>query len=63
MSGQESMITIFTQAGSDFQIQYVMVDGAPWFKAKEVAQVLVYTNANKAMIDHVRDKHKQNWRT
>ena len=59
MSGQESMITTFAQAGSDFQIQYVMVDGAPWFRGKEVAQALRYTNANKAMIDHVRDKHKQ----
>ena len=39
MSGQESMITTFAQAGSDFQIQYVMVDGEPWFRGREVAKL------------------------
>ena len=59
MSGQECMITTFAQAGSDFQIQYVMVDGAPWFKAKEVAKLLGYSNTAEAIREHVRDKHRQ----
>ena len=59
MSGQESMITTFAQAGSDFQIQYVMVDGAPWFKAKEVAKLLGYSNTTEAIKDHVGVNHKK----
>ncbi|MFM7982152.1 MAG: Bro-N domain-containing protein [Candidatus Fonsibacter sp.] len=30
-----------------------MVDGSPWFKAKEVASVLGYTRTMKAIIDHM----------
>ena len=59
MSGQESMITTFAQAGSDFQIQYVMVDGAPWFKAKEVTKRLGYSNTTEAIKYHVGVNHKK----
>ena len=59
MSGQESMITTFAQAGSDFQIQYVMVDGAPWFKAKEVTKRLGYSNTTEAIKDHVGVNRKK----
>ena len=53
MSGQESMITPFAQAGSDFQIQYVMVDGEPWFRGKEVAKLLGYANTTQAILSNV----------
>ena len=59
MSGQDSMITTYTQEGTGYQIKCVIIDGAPWFKAREVADTLGYTNTKKAIIDHVRDKHKK----
>ena len=59
MSGQESMITTFAQVGSDFQIQYVMVDGTPWFKAREAAKRLGYSNTTEAIKDHVGVNHKK----
>ena len=40
-------------------IAYAIVDGNPWFKAKEVAAVLGYTNTMKAIIDHVDAEDKQ----
>ncbi|MFM7979538.1 MAG: Bro-N domain-containing protein, partial [Candidatus Fonsibacter sp.] len=40
-------------------IAYTIVDGNPWFKAKEVASVLGYTNTMKAIIDHVDAEDKQ----
>ncbi|MFM7977972.1 MAG: Bro-N domain-containing protein, partial [Candidatus Fonsibacter sp.] len=40
-------------------IAYTIVDGNPWFKAKEVASVLGYTNTTKAIIDHVDAEDKQ----
>jgi prophage antirepressor-like protein len=35
------------------------VDGNPWFRAKEVATILAYTNTKKAIIDHVDDEDKK----
>ena len=41
-------------------IQCISFSGEPWFRAKDVATVLEYTNTNKAIIDHVdtADKYK-----
>ncbi len=30
----------------------------PWFKGKDVANILEFTNTRKAIIDHVREKHR-----
>ena len=51
-------ILTISKTGTDFQMQCVMVDGEPWFRGKEVAELLGYTNTTKAIRDHVRDKHK-----
>ena len=58
MSNIESTVITIAKTGTDFQMQYVMVDGEPWFKAKEVAKLLGYSNTTEAIRDHVRDKHK-----
>ncbi|MFM7983849.1 MAG: Bro-N domain-containing protein, partial [Candidatus Fonsibacter sp.] len=39
-------------------IACVIVDGNPWFKAKEVATILGYVNTKQAIIDHVDDEDK-----
>ncbi len=40
-------------------ISCIVVDGNPWFQAKEVATILAYTNTNKAIIDHVDEEDKK----
>jgi prophage antirepressor-like protein len=59
MSNIENMIATISKTGTDFQMQYVMVDGDPWFRGREVGELLGYTNTKKAIIDHVRDKYKR----
>ncbi|MFM7990028.1 MAG: Bro-N domain-containing protein, partial [Candidatus Fonsibacter sp.] len=40
-------------------IQCISFSGVPWFRAKDVATVLEYTNTNKAIIDHVDTADKK----
>ncbi len=40
-------------------VRVVMVEGEPWFVGKDVAQVLGYTNHNKALGDHCRGVTKR----
>lgn len=40
-------------------VRVVMVDGQPWFVGKDVAEVLGYTNHNKALGDHCRGVTKR----
>ena len=37
----------------------IVINGDPWFKAREVATILGYTNTKKAISDHVDDEDKQ----
>lgn len=39
-------------------IRMVEIDGEPWFVGKDIAEVLGYTNAPKAIRDHVDDEEK-----
>ncbi len=39
-------------------IHTIVIDGEPWFVAKDVAIALGYTNPRKAVIDHVNDEDK-----
>ena len=39
-------------------LRIVMVDNDPWFIGKDVAEVLGYSNASKAVIKHVDDEDK-----
>ena len=40
-------------------IACIVVNGDPWFKAKEVATILAYANTKKAIIDNVDDDDKR----
>jgi len=40
-------------------VRVVMVDGEPWFVGKDVAEVLGYTNHNKALGDHCKGVTKR----
>ena len=41
-------------------IRTVMIDGAPWFVGKDITDILGYTNASKALTDHVDQEDKLN---
>lgn len=42
----------------EFEVRTVEVDGESWFVGKDVANILGYTNAPKAIKDHVDDEDK-----
>ena len=52
-------IIILNNTDANYSIQYIMVDGAPYFKGKEIATILGYTNTKKAIIDHVDEDDKK----
>lgn len=41
------------------QVRTVIINGEPWFVGKDVAEALGYSNASKAVINHVDDEDKQ----
>ena len=41
-------------------IDIILCNDEPWFKGKDIANILGYSNSNKALRDHVRDKYKKN---
>ena len=40
------------------ELQYIVVDGIPWFRGLYVAKVLGYENPAHSIERHVRNKHK-----
>lgn len=40
------------------EIRTVAIDGEPWFVAKDIAEILQYTNTQKAIRDHVDEEDK-----
>ena len=42
------------------QIRSLMIKDEPWFVGKDVAEILGYANASKALADHVDDEDKLN---
>ena len=52
-----SEIQVFTseEFGS---VRSLEIDGEPWFVGKDVTKILGYTNANKAIKDHVDPEDK-----
>lgn len=42
------------------QVRTLVIDNEPWFVGKDVAEVLGYANASKALKDHVEDEDKLN---
>ena len=39
-------------------LRVVIIDGQPWFVGKDVAEKLGYSNASKAVINHVDEEDK-----
>ena len=50
-------LQIFNYA-EEHQIRTMLIDGAVWFVAKDVCDVLGYTNARKALSDHLEDDER-----
>ena len=46
------------QTFQNFKVQYVCVDGNPWFRGNDVAEILGYTRPRKAVQDHVPDEYR-----
>ena len=42
-------------------ISCVMIGHEPWFKARDITQILKHTNTTKALKDHVDDEDKQKY--
>lgn len=42
------------------EVRTVVIDGEPWFVGKDITNVLGYTNASKALRDHVDEEDKLN---
>lgn len=42
------------------EVRTMSIDGEPWFVGKDVAEILGYQNASKALADHVYDEDKLN---
>ena len=40
------------------KVRVVEQGGEPWFVGKDVAEILGYSNPQKAIRDHVKDSHK-----
>ncbi len=40
------------------EIRTIIIDGEPWFVAKDVAEALGYSNASKAVSTHVENEDK-----
>ncbi len=41
------------------QIEHILIGNDPWFKAKQVAEVLEYKNSRKAITDHVDQEDRK----
>ena len=42
------------------EVRSILIDNQPWFVGKDVAEVLGYSNASKALADHVDEEDKLN---
>ena len=52
-------LQVFRADQHPFQVTTVVVDQVPWFKGKEVAACLAYTNPQKALRDHVDEEDRK----
>ena len=53
------MSITFTLQSSNHKIHQVSLDGTPWFRGKDVALLLGYTNTQQAIKDHVDNGDKR----
>lgn len=49
-------VEVFNFSGENYPVRFRLIDGEPWFLAKDVATVLGYTNPRKAISDHCKEK-------
>ena len=54
-----TQITTFTPPNSSLQIQGICINGDPWFRGKDVAMLLGYTDTKQAIRTHVEDDCKK----
>ena len=56
---EQTKVTVFNN--EEFgKVRTVIIEGEPWFVGKDVAEILGYVNASKALADHVDDEDKLN---
>lgn len=56
---EQTKVTVFNN--EEFgKVRTVIIDGEPWFVGKDLAEILGYVNASKALADHVDDEDKLN---
>ena len=51
-------IALFKNDISSFNIPYIVVDNSPYFKGKDIANILGYANTKQAIISNVDDEDK-----
>lgn len=55
----ENLTAIQTFTNSDFgEIRMIMINAIPWFIGKDIAEILGYSNPQKALRDHIDDEDK-----
>ena len=54
-------LQVFCADQHPFQVTTVVVDQVPWFKGREVARCLGYSNMRKAVLDHVDEEDKKTY--
>lgn len=58
MENTNKMVQVFSS--SEFgQVRTVQIDGEPWLVGKDVAEILGYSDTNKAVAMHVDDEDKK----
>ena len=53
------MSITFSFQNSSIKVHQVSLDGTPWFKGKDVAGFLGYSNTKQAIKDHVENDDKR----
>ena len=56
-----SIVKYSCEALAGAEINCIVVNGKPWFKAKDVTHTLKHTNTTKALRDHVYDEDKRKY--
>ncbi len=55
-----SQLAVYSSNACDkgYQVDIVLKDGTPWFRACEITKILGYKNGRDAVMKHVKDKYK-----
>jgi len=47
-------MNLITENFNDFQVRILLINGKEWFIAKDIAEILEYSNPNEAITDHCK---------